>query len=348
VRPAWSLLPSPSVGTPFSGQRGGGGNNRTVPSIHAVHGDITTCRVDAVVNAANTRMRGGGGVDGAIHRVGGPAVLADCVARFPNGLATGDAGWTTAGDLPARWVIHTVGPNYNAGQRDRSLLESCYRRVLEVADELGVRSIGFPLISAGIYGWPLDDAIAAAVATIAATSTAVEEAQLVALDGEIVERIDAELARSTPLRILQGVQVLHRRGYHCVRILPGMSASGMHWRVSVSAAASLESNAGDPTPRGQDRVIDYTTGAGTQFAGANVSIVNSPDSVADIILEALPGLDADRTDAEYVRWYDELMELVAQHGSLPIAYADYFDDGPGWEVGWGSGTRLRHPPQRDS
>ncbi len=118
----------------------------------AVHGDITEQRVDAIVNAANNAMRGGGGVDGAIHRAGGPDILRDCIERFPDGLATGDAGWTTAGRLPAQWVIHTVGPNHAAGQRDRTLLVSCYRRALEVADELGVHSIAFPLISAGIYG----------------------------------------------------------------------------------------------------------------------------------------------------------------------------------------------------
>src|SRR5437763_13641841 len=93
--------------------------------LTVVQGDITEQEVDAVVNAANRAMRGGGGVDGAIHRAGGPAVLADCVARFPHGLATGDAGWTTAGDLPARWVIHVVGPDYRGGERDRSLLTSC-------------------------------------------------------------------------------------------------------------------------------------------------------------------------------------------------------------------------------
>ena len=88
--------------------------------ITVVQGDITEQQVDAVVNAANNRMRGGGGVDGAIHRAGGPAVLEDCRARFPDGLATGDAGWTTAGDMPAQWVIHVVGPNHAAGQTDRS------------------------------------------------------------------------------------------------------------------------------------------------------------------------------------------------------------------------------------
>jgi len=162
-------------------------------AITAVLGDITTQRVDAIVNAANNRMRGGGGVDGAIHRAGGPAVLRDCVARFPDGLATGDAGWTTGGDLPARWVIHTVGPNHAAGQRDRALLESCYRRALGVADELGARSVAFPLISAGVYGWPLSDAVAAAVETIAATSTQVIDARLVTPSQAILEELQRAL-----------------------------------------------------------------------------------------------------------------------------------------------------------
>ncbi|GAB3302775.1 O-acetyl-ADP-ribose deacetylase [Pseudoclavibacter terrae] len=164
--------------------------------IVPVLGDITQQEVDAVVNAANNGMRGGGGVDGAIHRAGGAAVLRDCVARFPDGLATGDAGYTTAGDLPTRWVIHTVGPDYGSGQRDRSLLTSCYRRSLEIADELGATTIAFPLISAGIYAWPLDDAIAAAVDTIAESGTAVEEVRLVARD----QRIFAEVERALSAR----------------------------------------------------------------------------------------------------------------------------------------------------
>jgi O-acetyl-ADP-ribose deacetylase len=157
--------------------------------INLVEGDITTQEVDAVVNAANSRMRGGGGVDGAIHRAGGPAVLKDCKQRFPDGLATGDAGWTTAGDMPARWVIHVVGPNYRAGQTDRSLLTSCYARALEVADELGARTIAFPLVSAGIYGWPLDDAVDAAVSTLEGAETRVEEARLVAFGRETADAI---------------------------------------------------------------------------------------------------------------------------------------------------------------
>ena len=148
--------------------------------ISVVRADITELQVDAVVNAANRRMRGGGGVDGAIHRAGGPAVLRDCLERFPNGLATGRAGWTTAGAMPATWVIHVVGPNFSAGENDRGLLTSCSREALQVADELGARSIAFPLVSAGIYGWPLDDAASAAVTTIKATPTEVQRVLLVA------------------------------------------------------------------------------------------------------------------------------------------------------------------------
>jgi O-acetyl-ADP-ribose deacetylase (regulator of RNase III) len=162
--------------------------------LTVVKADITTQRVDAIVNAANNGMRGGGGVDGAIHAAGGPDVLADCVARFPNGLATGDAGWTAAGNLPASWVIHTVGPNYAAGQRDRNLLVSCYRRCLEIADELGVRSIAFPLISAGVYAWPHEDAVDAAVSTLGAADTHVTHARLVAFSDRDHDAVLARLA----------------------------------------------------------------------------------------------------------------------------------------------------------
>jgi O-acetyl-ADP-ribose deacetylase (regulator of RNase III) len=163
--------------------------------LTVVEGDITAQAVDAVVNAANRAMRGGGGVDGAIHRAGGPAVLEDCIARFPHGLATGDAGWTTAGSLPARWVIHVVGPNYGRGERDRSLLTSCYARALAVADELGAASVAFPLISAGSYNWPLDDAIAAAVDTLRSTPTSVTEARLVAFSHSTYASLVAAVGR---------------------------------------------------------------------------------------------------------------------------------------------------------
>lgn len=161
--------------------------------ITVVEGDITRQQVDAVVNAANRRMRGGGGVDGAIHAAGGPEVLEDCRRRFPRGLATGQAGWTTAGRLPARWVIHVVGPNFSAGERDRSLLTSCYTNALAVADELGALTVAFPLVSAGIYGWPRHDAISAALETLRSTRTRVQEARMVAFGRQVYDDITAAL-----------------------------------------------------------------------------------------------------------------------------------------------------------
>ena len=158
-------------------------------NLTIVRGDITQVNADAIVNAANRRMRGGGGVDGAIHRAGGPEILADCIRRFPHGMATGDAGYTTAGRLPASWVIHTVGPNYTAGERDPELLVSCYRRSLEVADELGATSIAFPLVSAGVYGWPLQDAADIAVRTISTARTQVERAEIVAFSADVEQAL---------------------------------------------------------------------------------------------------------------------------------------------------------------
>jgi O-acetyl-ADP-ribose deacetylase (regulator of RNase III) len=157
--------------------------------LEVVEGDITRQDVDAVVNAANRAMRGGGGVDGAIHAAAGPGLLRECVERFPDGLATGEAGWTTGHELAARWVIHVVGPNHRAGERDRSLLVSCYRNALRVADEVGARSVAFPLVSAGIYGWPFEDAVRAAADTLTATPTSVEVGRIVTFGASTYQQV---------------------------------------------------------------------------------------------------------------------------------------------------------------
>ncbi|MGX1134302.1 O-acetyl-ADP-ribose deacetylase (regulator of RNase III) [Streptomyces glaucescens] len=151
-----------------------------------VQGDITRERVDAIVNAANSSLLGGGGVDGAIHRRGGPAVLEECrklrASRYGKGLPTGQAVATTAGALDARWVIHTVGPVWSATEDRSGLLASCHRESLRVADELGARTVAFPAISTGVYRWPIDDAARIAVETVRNTPTAVEEVRFVLFD----------------------------------------------------------------------------------------------------------------------------------------------------------------------
>ncbi len=151
--------------------------------ISICRGDITDQRVDAIVNAANSSLLGGGGVDGAIHRKGGPAILAACrelrAGAYRDGLPAGQAVATTAGNLAARWVIHTVGPVYSR-QEDRSpVLASCYVQSLRVADELGAATVAFPAISAGAYGWPLGEAARTALSAVTAAPSRVAHVRFV-------------------------------------------------------------------------------------------------------------------------------------------------------------------------
>ncbi|MGW0971004.1 O-acetyl-ADP-ribose deacetylase [Streptomyces sp. NPDC002516] len=166
-------------------------------TITLVRGDITRQSVDAIVNAANSSLLGGGGVDGAIHRRGGPAILAECrklrAGHYGKGLPTGRAIATTAGDLDARWVIHTVGPRYTPEDDRSELLASCYRESLRVADELGARTVAFPAVSAGIYGWPMDDAARIAVETVRSTGTEVEEVRFVLFDERAYDAFAGQL-----------------------------------------------------------------------------------------------------------------------------------------------------------
>ncbi|MCU1582135.1 MAG: O-acetyl-ADP-ribose deacetylase [Microbacteriaceae bacterium] len=147
-------------------------------SIELTLGDITRFGADAIVNAANSSLLGGGGVDGAIHRAGGPDILAECRAlrqtTLPDGLPAGQAVATTAGALPADWVIHTVGPVYSTMEDRSATLASCYRSSLAVADELGARTVAFPAVSAGVYGWPMADAARIAVGTVRTADTRVD------------------------------------------------------------------------------------------------------------------------------------------------------------------------------
>ena len=169
-----------------------------MPHIELLKGDITRVPADAIVNAANHSLLGGGGVDGAIHRAGGPAILAECrelrSTTLVDGLPTGDAVATTAGELPARWVIHTVGPVWAKTIDHTDKLVSCYRSSLRVADELGARHVTFPAVSAGVYGWPMDDAARVAVSTVAGASTAVELVTFVLFSDSALHHFEEALA----------------------------------------------------------------------------------------------------------------------------------------------------------
>jgi O-acetyl-ADP-ribose deacetylase (regulator of RNase III) len=166
--------------------------------IELAKGDITEQRVDAVVNAANSSLMGGGGVDGAIHRRGGPEILAECkrvrAEQWPEGLPTGRAVATTAGRLPAKWVIHTVGPVHSKSEDRSHLLASCHTESLKAADELGAKTVAFPAISTGVYGYPLELAAPVAIKAVREADTKVEEVRFVLFDDAAFRAFERALA----------------------------------------------------------------------------------------------------------------------------------------------------------
>ncbi|HLS78165.1 MAG TPA: macro domain-containing protein [Nocardia sp.] len=312
----------------------------TPADLTIVDGDITTVAADVIVTAAPPSLRGdGGGVDGAIHRVAGPAVRRESLTRYPSGLCPGDAGWTSAGDLPATWLVHAVGPRHAGRPGDRLLLETCYRRALRVAGELGARSAAFPLIGAGAFGRPLEEAVEVAVDTLASTPTTLEEILLVAYGAAAAAAARRRCYHRIPLRLLDGVAALHRLGFHRVRVLPGVSPSGTSWRLAVGEAAAIHALTRGYEETAWKSVLHYTSAAGPAFAGAAVTASWPAERVAALILETLPVLPSREPDPAYVAWYAELLTIVRERDALPVAYAEFFL-GPGWRVD----DRDAHPP----
>ncbi|QHC67037.1 O-acetyl-ADP-ribose deacetylase [Rathayibacter sp. VKM Ac-2759] len=175
-------------------------------TLTAVRGDITRQRVDVIVNAANSSLLGGGGVDGAIHRAGGPGILAECrrlrESDLPDGLPAGSAVATTAGRLPARWVVHTVGPVFSAREDRGDVLASAYTESVRTARDLGARTIAFPAVSAGVYGWPMEDAARVAVESVRAATVdgALEEVRFVLFSDDALAAFTTALSpQSSPM-----------------------------------------------------------------------------------------------------------------------------------------------------
>lgn len=168
--------------------------------IETVQGDITTQEVDALVNAANSSLLGGGGVDGAIHRAAGPGLLEECMelrrTELPDGLPVGQAVPTAGHELPARWVIHTVGPNRHRGETDPALLAACFTSSLDVADAVGARSVAFPAVSAGVYGWAPDEVARVAADAVRGWSGQVELVRFVLFSAELLAAFETALGEA--------------------------------------------------------------------------------------------------------------------------------------------------------
>lgn len=182
--------------------------NVGITTIRLIQGDITKEKTDVIVNAANTSLRGGGGVDGAIHRVGGQAILQECIEEYPNGCKTGEARLTTAGSMDAKWVIHTPGPIWRGGKEgENKLLRNSYYNSLLLAKEYGAKSISFPSISTGIYGYPIENASRVAISTVidSLPQTNIEEVHFVlfsAKDYQIYEENLKEILTKIKLESL--------------------------------------------------------------------------------------------------------------------------------------------------
>ncbi|KAB3523073.1 hypothetical protein GC425_02990 [Corynebacterium sp. zg254] len=302
--------------------------------LKAILGDITTQDVDAIVNASDHRMHDDGGV-GATYQVAGPGSLEECKIHFPDGKDSGNAGWTSGYNLPARFVIHTSVPSYQAGQTDRTLLESVYRGCLALADKLGVESIAFPLIGPGLYGWPVEDALNVAVEVLSTNASNVKEIRIVTQDQFNHSKLERQLGRLTWLRLLQGVAVLHQRGFEGVRIYPGMRPTGLNWQLLITSQEYFKprehfkprySSENEFVPDWEAPALRYNTVAGARVGNGYVTTATTPDEAADIILQELPLLAKKFDDREYVVWFEGLLAVVTGLKRVPIAHAEYFEE----------------------
>jgi hypothetical protein len=221
-----------------------------------------------------------------------------------------------------------------------------------VADSLGARTVAFPVLSSGIFGWPFHDAVRTAVDTIALARTDVREAYLVAHGARALQAVQTALGVSTPLRVLQGLRELYRRGYQQLRLQPGMSPSGAHWRISITTAENLRP--GDPTPfdtpRDGTRVLHYSTADRAMVDGREVTAGTTPTEAAAIILDHVGNPDPEPVHPRYTAWFASLIAEVetatsATGQALPVDHAEDVRDRDAWELGRDSGHLHPAPPR---
>jgi O-acetyl-ADP-ribose deacetylase (regulator of RNase III) len=317
--------------------------------IYLHHGDITTLGVDAIVNAANSSLMGGGGVDGAIHRRGGPRILEECkqiIAARGSKLPTGKAVITTGGNLSARFVIHIVGPVYGTVPRAdaESLLRKCYRNSLALMRERGLRSIAFPCISTGAYRFPSEPACTVAAGAVRAdvfrnggcdqvVFCTFENADFVQYEHALARDVTAQLL--PPRSVLLIVQSIHRLGYERVRIAPslGDSAGGGRWCCNIVPVALIcrkhGAEIGDWTSfRRHDGLYpSFVEGQlfHPELPQSFYPLGDDPDSAAEFLLQHFPGLREHGlgSDSKYVRWYAQILERIEPQS---LIYASHYAD----------------------
>ena len=207
---------------------------------------------------------------------------------------------------PARYVIHTVGPLQPTSKKSEELLASCYRRCLQIADELGIKTIAFPVIGVGSYGWPGNKAIPIEARTLMGTPSDVGEIRVITSTDDIRLGVDRWLAEKTWLRLLQGVRVLHERGYEGVRVFPGLSPSNVFWRLGITLSKYFEPRKDDYGPKHDAPLLTYGNAAGSQFGRYRVISNTPPEAVATMLLDQMPELATRHSDPEYVVWYRAL------------------------------------------
>lgn len=302
-------------------------------------GNVALQEVDAVVNPANKRMRGDFGaqsVESAIYAASGPQLAAHVRKAFPDGLSVGETGTTPGFDLPAGHIVHVVVPRHQQHQEGSEALVAAYEKSLQAASDVGAQSLALPILGAGFNGWPLEVSVKAALEALRSLPPQLSEVTLVAGDESRAEAVEMGLSEAVPLRLLQGVGVLHRKGYGQVGIFPSISPNGVSWRLPIKAVPRCEDFGWET---GGGRVVRYGTAGGTKvdiwedhtrIGRLRLTSLSTPEDAANLILAGLGPLKPTACPG-YEIWYAALLSVCEGLGALPISYADFYDR-DGWEI----------------
>ena len=302
-------------------------------------GNIALQDVGAVVNPANRAMRGDAGtksVEGAIYAASGPRLLDHVRRAFPRWLPVGAAAVTPGFDLAAKHIVHIVVPTRQTKEDSSEALVAAYKEALRAASEAEAKTIALPILGAGFNRWTFDASVRAAIEALSAPPSGIAEVVLVVKTEEDSRLIDRLLSEMTGLRLLQGVGILHRRGFEQVGVLPGISPNGSSWRLAIASMSNCEDFTWE---RPALRVVRYGTAGGSEVnvwendrrvATHHVNVFSTPEETADLILAALGSLEPAACPS-YAIWYAALLSVCEGLHALPVSYAEFYER-DGWEI----------------